>query len=315
MSPLSRDHVVWAYRLLLDRDPESDAAVEPKMRGYGDTRDLRRDMMTSPEFREKNRDLAQANERTVVICPLSSGLRIFVDLADHAIGLNIIRGRFEQDELAFAVRSVGPSDVAIDAGAHVGLFALHLAQAVGPAGHVHAFEPFADNADLLDASRRENGFEDRLTVIRAAVGGHSGSADLMFATHTLNSGGAFLLTDESRGLAGHDRRRVAVVALDDLTFRRPVRFIKLDVEGAEPLVVAGAAALIRADRPAILAEIHREQLARVSGATPESFFAQLAALGYSAHAIEAGGRPGPSLAAPPDEVVATVAFVPGGRVG
>jgi len=30
---LTREHVVWAYRLLLDRDPESEDVIGPKLAG------------------------------------------------------------------------------------------------------------------------------------------------------------------------------------------------------------------------------------------------------------------------------------------
>ncbi len=159
--PLSRDHVVWAYRLLLDREPESESVVLPKMAGYDRTADLRRDFMTSPEYIEKNRDAAQMATRNLVIKPMASGIRLFIDLADHAIGLNVRRERFERAELAFAERQVRPGDAAIDAGAHVGLYTIHLAQAVGPSGHVYAYEPFPANADLLAMSIDENSFGER----------------------------------------------------------------------------------------------------------------------------------------------------------
>src|SRR6516164_1859998 len=35
---LTRDHVVWAYRLLLDRDPENDDVIGPKLAGSRHTR-------------------------------------------------------------------------------------------------------------------------------------------------------------------------------------------------------------------------------------------------------------------------------------
>ena len=73
---LTRDHVVWAYRILLDRDPESDDVILPKMRGYQSTRDLRNDIVTSAEYQEKNRDYAQMNERTLVIREIAPGLAI-----------------------------------------------------------------------------------------------------------------------------------------------------------------------------------------------------------------------------------------------
>jgi FkbM family methyltransferase len=307
--PLSRDHVVWAYRLLLDRDPESEAVVEPKMRGYDRTQDLRRDFMTSPEYSEKNRDAAQMAARTPVIKPLASGVRLFVDLADHAIGLNILREQFEPAELAFAQRQVRPGDAAIDAGAHVGLFTMHLAKAVGAAGHVYAYEPFPPNADLLAMSVEENRFGDRVTLTRAALGDREGQADLVFAEHTLNSGGAFVIPPGAEGLAGHARLSVPVTMLDGLAEnRRRIAFVKIDVEGAEPRVIAGAAALLRQHAPALLTEIHHEQLARVSGITAADFFQSMARLGYLPHGLTGEGDLGQPLSAPPSAPVSTVAF-------
>jgi FkbM family methyltransferase len=306
---LSRDHVVWAYRLLLDREPEGDAVIIPKMRGYDRTEDLRRDIMSSPEFQEKNRDSAQMASRTLVIKPLSSGLRIFIDLADHAIGLNILRDQFEEAELAFARRQVKPGDIAIDAGAHIGLYTLHLAQAVGPAGHVYAFEPFPPNAELLQLSILENQLDDRVTISQAGLGDRDGTADLVYAEHTLNSGGAFVVPSGADSLPQHARTSIRLTRLDSLPLSRRVAFLKLDVEGAEPLVLAGGQDLLRRSGPALLCEIHHEQLARVSGTTASDFFAWLGRLGYQPHGVEADGALGPRLPEPPSAAVSTVAFV------
>src|SRR5579864_4643472 len=173
---LTRDHVVWAYRLLLDRDPENEDVIEPKLAGSRDTRELRHHLMTSTEFQNKNRDYAHTNDRTVVISELAGtgGVRLFVDLSDHVIGLNIVRGHYEQDEIRFARSVVRPGDTALDVGAHVGFFTVQMAEAVGPGGRVYAFEPFDSNADLLERSVAENRFGDRVTVRRAAVGASSG---------------------------------------------------------------------------------------------------------------------------------------------
>src|SRR5947199_10680306 len=90
---LTREHVVWAYRVLLDRDPESEDVIGPKLAGSRDTSELRRHLMTSAEFQHKNVDFAHTNDRTLVIKELDDGTRLFVDLADHVIGLNIVRRR------------------------------------------------------------------------------------------------------------------------------------------------------------------------------------------------------------------------------
>lgn len=51
---LPREAVHWAYRLFLDREPESDRVVEEHLRKCASTRDLRNNFIYSTEFREKN---------------------------------------------------------------------------------------------------------------------------------------------------------------------------------------------------------------------------------------------------------------------
>jgi FkbM family methyltransferase len=202
-----------------------------------------------------------------------------------------------------------PGDVAIDAGAHIGFFTMHMADAVGGSGRVYAFEPLDTNAVLLERSIAENQFSDRIVFQRAAVGATSGTATLTFPLETLNSGGAYLLRDGTAALAGNQKRQVPLVALDTLEIRRPVRLIKMDVEGAEPLVVRGASRILNEDRPLLLSELHPVQLERASGATADAFLDQLRALGYRAHLVEHGSIGAPLDRAPGDALV-SVAFVP-----
>ena len=306
---LTREHVVWAYRILLDREPESEDVILPKMRAYRTTRELRHDIVTSEEYQQKNPDFAQANEPTLVIRELEGGVRLVIDLADHAIGLNVLRGRFELNELDFVRRTVGPGHNVIDAGAHIGFFAMHMGALVGPAGSVQCFEPFDENAECLERSIRENGFGDRVRLERAAVGAATGMATLVFAPRSLNTGGAFLGRPGIATPSGHDLRAVRVVALDEYPVRRPVRFIKIDVEGAEPLALGGAARLLGEDRPVILSELHPFQLERVSAVTPRDFIGQLARAGYRCHLLGAG-VPGPAIDDAPASGVTSVVFLP-----
>jgi len=301
---LTRDHVVWAYRLLLDRDPENEDAIGPKLAGSRDTKELRRHLMTSAEFQEKNRDYAHTNDRTVVIKELESGVRLFVDLSDHVIGLSIVRGHYEADEMRLALGLLRAGDTAIDVGAHIGFFTMQMAAAVGTAGRVYAFEPFDANADLLEKSIHENRFDDRVVFRRAAVGAAAGSATLTFPAETLNTGGAYLLRDGGAPLAGHQTKGVPVVALDGLDLRRPVRFIKMDVEGAEPQVMRGAARILDEDRPLILSELHPTQLERASGTTADEFLAQMHAFGYRARTLD-----GAAIDRAPDVPLISVLFV------
>jgi FkbM family methyltransferase len=326
---LTREHVVWAYRLLLDRDPENDDVIGPKLAGSRDTSELRRHLMTSAEFRDKNPDFAHTNDPTIVIKEIAPAVRLFIDLSDHVIGLNILRGHYEQDEIRFVRRVLEHGDSAIDVGGHIGFFTMQMAAMVGSGGRVYAFEPFDANADLLERSIAENAFGDRILFQRAAAGAASGTATLTFPVETLNSGGAYLLRNGTAPLAGNQKKAVPVVALDTLEMRRPIRFIKMDVEGAEPQVIRGATRLLKEDRPVILSELHPTQLARASGVTADEFLAEMQALGYRAHQItgpakEITGpaktgryeeRPyedmlGPALERAPANAIVSVALIP-----
>ncbi|HEY2907843.1 MAG TPA: FkbM family methyltransferase [Vicinamibacterales bacterium] len=282
---LTREHVVWAYRLLLDRDPENEEVIGPKLAGSRDTEELRHHFVTSAEYQQKNPDFAHTNDRTLVITELD-GARLVVDLSDHVIGLNIVRGRYEADEIAFVRRTLRPGDTAIDAGAHIGFFSMQMAAMVGARGKVFAFEPLDRNADLLERSIAENRFDDRIVFRRAAVGASSGTATLTFPTETLNTGGAYVLPGGTAPLAGNVARTVPLVALDDLDIARPVRFIKIDVEGAEPQVVRGARRILKEDRPLMLSELHPTQLARSSATTADEFLKELSAIGYKARLLD-----------------------------
>jgi FkbM family methyltransferase len=303
---LTREHVIWGYRLLLDREPESEDVIGPKLAGSRSTAELRHHLITSAEFREKNPDFAHTNDRTVVIKEIAPGVRLFIDLSDHTIGLNILRGHYEQEEIRFVRGLLKPGDSAIDAGGHIGFFTMQMAAAVGPEGRVYAFEPLEANADLLERSIVENGFVGRVRFQRAAVGAATGTATLTFPVETLNSGGAYLLRDGSVPLAGNLEQDVPLVALDELDVRHPVRFIKMDVEGAEPQVLRGAQRILRDDKPVILSELHPIQLERASGITAGQFLAQIVAFGYRAHRLENGGIGVPIDHAPADALVSAV---------
>ena len=305
---LTREHVIWAYRILLDRDPESEDVIGPKLAGSLSTRELRGHLMTSAEFRRKNPDYAHTNDKTLVIKELPhvpGRVRLFLDLSDHAIGLNILRGHYEEEEIRYVASVLGPGDTALDLGAHIGFFTVQMAALVGPTGRVYAFEPDEANADLLERSVAENRFEDRIVVTRAAVGAATGQAILTFPAETLNSGGAYLLPSGGKPLAGNLARQVPVVALDTQPIRRPVRLLKIDVEGAEPQVLQGATRLLTEDRPVILSELHPTQLARASGYTVDRYLADFAALGYRPYALD-----GAPLGPVPEDAILSVVLLP-----
>jgi hypothetical protein len=148
-----------------------------------------------------------------------------------------------------------------------------------------------------------------VTLERAALSDRAGVLSLVKGAHTLNSGGAYLASPGEALPPDHVSVEVETLRLDDYRFDRPIRFVKLDIEGAEPLLVRGARELLARDRPLILSEVHAEQLRRVSSSSPQVFVAEVVALGYECRLLEAGapGRrfDGSDLSGP-----TSVVFVP-----
>lgn len=278
---LTREHVIWGYRLFLDREPESDFVIDEKVELNRDTKQLRANFMLSPEFGEKNPELTLFNDRNIVIKELDGKLRLFVDTADVVIGWGIIRGKYETEELDFVRRRVGPGQTVLDIGANIGLFTITMASLTGPTGKVYAFEPLDDLATLLARSVAENDFADRVVLERVAISDKPGSGQLISASKTTNAGGAYLKAGEVP--LGHNVNEVKLITLDTYPVRRPVHFIKIDVEGAELLAFRGAKELLKKDRPVILSEVHPEQLLKVSGCTVKEFVAEMESYNYRCH--------------------------------
>lgn len=283
---LTEDHVIWGYRLFLDREPENEAVVEEKLQHQQSTSDLRRNFMLSPEFGVKNPELTLLHENLIVIAEIENKLRLFVDLADSVIGWGIIRGKYETHELDFVRRTVKPGQTVLDIGANIGFFTIIMASLIGPTGRVYAFEPMEAHANLLARSIAENDFADRVVVERAALSDKSGSGQLIRASETINAGGAYLNQQENELPAGHQSDEVKLITLDTYPIQRPVHFIKIDIEGAELLALRGARDLLKEDRPVILSEVHPAQLRKVSGCSAKDFVSEIEGLNYRCYELD-----------------------------
>lgn len=288
-------HVIWAYRIILERKPENWQAIIGRVKAYSTIKQLRTELLASPEFRLKNPEaIPYTKQQSIVIKELDPGLRLFVDLSDVVIGLNIVLGSYETSETAFVKKTVQPGQSVIDLGTNIGYFTMHMAARVGSSGQVYGFEPLPRNADMVTKSIAENRFEDRVVLHRAAVGSEPSKTHLLYAIETMHSGGSYLVNEDSTSLKGHAVLEVDLLSLDQLDLRRPVSFIKMDIEGAEPLACRGATKILREDQPIVMAELNPDLYPQVSGCTPTDFIAEMSTQGYSCYLLE-NGKPGKQI--------------------
>jgi FkbM family methyltransferase len=142
------------------------------------------------------------------------------------------------------VRSLRPGMTVIDGGAHVGLYALLAARAVGADGLILAFEPDRYNLAALRLNARRSGAKN-IVVLPKALSNAPGTATFYETTSTIGS--SLLQRPDSR------RHTVETTSVDAELDGRAITelLVKLNVEGAEPLVLEGM----------------RETLARIRAAT------------------------------------------------
>ena len=181
----------------------------------------------------------------------------------------------EEPELEHCASVIPQGATLLDVGANLGAFCLNLATRRADV-RVQAFEPVAATCGYLRMNVARNGLGGRVTVTRAAVADRAGEMQITSTRHTDNH-----LVPAGAAAGGERVERVPVVALDEAVGAGagPVGLIKVDVEGAELLVMRGAERILSEHRPALLLEVVEEHLARFGHSVAE-LEAHLAARGY-----------------------------------
>jgi FkbM family methyltransferase len=217
------------------------------------------------------RRLPVAREGTRVV-RFPGGVRVKLDLRE-SLQRDFLFGLYDQHELRLLRQVLATGGDFVDVGAHVGMYAVTAALALGERGRVLAFEPNPHARVQLLENVVLNGCEN-VTVSASAVSDRRGET-LLHVPRTPDpsfsslAGGRFA---EAAPLA------VPTVELDEEVDRLGLApaLVKIDVEGHERAVLDGAGRTLEA-RPTLLIEVGPASAAEVEQ--------RLAALGYEAFAV------------------------------
>jgi FkbM family methyltransferase len=160
-----------------------------------------------------------------------------------------ILGRTETSLLAWFRKNVKPGETWLDVGAHYGYTAIALAELVGQAGRVYAFEPSLTTAGYLNQTRSLNGL-DQITVVPFGLGG---PGDIRLTHVPIERGMA------NHGLGGEDPEDIYLIGFDHLWTslgERSVHGVKIDVQGMELQVLRGMARTLGHYHPKLVVEFH-----------------------------------------------------------
>lgn len=241
--------VVYAYRYLLNREPEDPNIIAYNMR---DWKELREELLNSSEYR-------LSNSITFQEMPYFSldvtGITYFYNKEDIAI----------PNEMLMSGKSWGEADIQnfikisdqqhyggtapreglfLDIGGNIGTTSIYCKLKLKPSFRFIAFEPVSETAKLLSANIAVNGAYPDIIVERVALSNQKQERAGMQINHE-NWGNCSLTTDGSSG-----EEQVTVTTLDSYLAEHQIgyseiKYIWIDVEGHEPEVLEGAASLYR----------------------------------------------------------------------
>ncbi len=210
---------------------------------------------------------------------VNSGREMFVDLRS-SIGRGLFAtGQFDMEAINPALAALEPGATFIDVGANVGFYSLLALDRVGPTGNVYSFEIDPRPLRCLRKTVAAHGITN-LHVVEAAVSDKNGV--LSYSPKAEHGHNQIDLTGRIRGPT------IRSVRLDDWLQENGVSrvdVIKVDVEGAEKFVLAGAKNTIAKFKPLLLCEAD-EKTTNTFGYKPAELKAQLDAFGYRTKWLE-----------------------------
>lgn len=166
-----------------------------------------------------------------------------------------------------------PGMTAIDVGANVGTYSGWLWRMIGPTGHLYAIEPHAACGEQIRQDVPE------ATVLALALGDHDGPVTFQTCQQPVHG---TLWAENALDPIG--TITVPMRTLDSLiadgTLPADIDFVKVDVQGAEALMLAGARAVLARRRASWFIEIWAHGLAS-AGSSPKALCAVFADAGYT----------------------------------
>ena len=184
--------------------------------------------------------------------PLKGARLILGSFSGDGGGASVYFGQMEPEQTAAICDTLGRGKVFFDVGANVGYYTILASPLVSDEGRVVAFEPVMRNLTFLQRHVQLNSAQN-VSILPFAVSDSCGLARFSFG-----SGHALGHLDK----AERSKTIVPTITLDRIAEEMGIipDVIKIDVEGGESEVLAGAARILKQAKPAIFLSTHSPQL-------------------------------------------------------
>lgn len=167
-------------------------------------------------------------------------------------------------------------DVFYDVGANTGLYSCIVANSCDQC-RVVAFEPYPPNITKLVKNAELNGLE-QMSIFKTTLSDTSGTTPITTPEEPTPGHGTSSITDDLNAMSVPTARGDELIAKSRIP---PPNIVKIDVEGAEPLVVDGLTTALSEDRcRLVFCELHPPNLSEY-GSSVSGMKEKFEALGFS----------------------------------
>lgn len=188
------------------------------------------------------------------------GFQMYLDLTDPGLSYTLaVYSTRERDQIYLIRNELREGMVVLDIGSNIGFYPLLEASLVGKQGKIYALEPSPQNFDLLSRNIELNHQSDVIEKYRVGASNKDGIEKFylyaMSNLHTLNPE-TYRYPQKYRPIESIDIRVVSVA--DFVRDKKPIDFLRMDIEGHEVEVLEGMVQAIEQYglSPSILFEIH-----------------------------------------------------------
>lgn len=262
---------VFAYRLLLGRNPSQDEVRYIEWASQFTLRDFLAKIKASEEFKKQVGHIPPSH---VLMAELPD-FRFWFDTTDVEMGVRMGFGNYEPETIAFFRDVITPGMTCWDVGAQTGFFTCLFSKLVGERGMVVGYEPRPQSFRLLEKNIAENGFDDHALGRKVACSDAAGHVPMV------QTAGMFVVDHASA-----DAQETECVRLDQEKHARLPDLIKIDVEGHEPAVLRGLEGVFARCNPLLVLELNGYWLERNSNTTGADVIRALNDSGFKVFRME-----------------------------
>src|SRR5688572_4482339 len=150
--------------------------------------------------------------------------------------------------------------VCADVGGNYGMMTEAMAGRVGSSGHVTAFEAHPFNAKILRQRMQLKGFGKVVTVENKAVSDGKQKSLWLYPGRRSSPNEWNVVGHDVAGNRTKAEIEIPAIGLDDYFGKKPLNFVKIDVEGAEGSVIAGMREILKNQKPVFIIEFHNPEV-------------------------------------------------------